>query len=425
TIAIHGGKLPDSDQLSCAVPLYRTSAFNFKSAQHAADVFALAEPGNIYTRLGNPTLTALEERMALLEGGAGAVALASGTSASFYAIINLARAGDEIASTANLYGGTYVMFKSILPQFGITVRLVEHGDLEGLRKAINAKTRAVYTESIGNPGLGVADLPAVSALAHEHGLPLLVDATFATPWLQRPFDLGADVTIHSLTKWLGGHGIGLGGIVVDSGRFDWKNERFALYNEPDQSYHDIRWAHDLNGAPPFITRLRTVPLRNLGACISPDNAWFFLQGIETLGLRMDRHSSNALAVARFLEAHPRAAWVRYPGLPSHPDHALAQKVLRNGFGGMVVFGIQPGPQGGTAKEAGQRFIDSLKLFSHVSNVGDAKSLAVHPGSTTHAQLSEAEQRQAGLAPELVRLSIGLEHINDILSDIDQALEGID
>ena len=422
TIAIHGGQSPDPGQCSHAVPIHRTSAFVFRNAEHAARLFDLAEAGNIYTRLGNPTQSVLEERVAMLEGAAGALALASGTSATFYAIINLARAGDEIISASNLYGGTFVMFNSILPQFGIKVHLVPPGNLEAIRAAINDKTRAIYAETIGNPSLGVADIPALAQLAHEHGLPLVVDATFTTPYLQRTIELGADIVVHSLTKWIGGHGIGLGGIVVDSGKFDWKNPRFALYTEPDESYHGLRWAYDCGGLPPYILRMRTVPLRNLGACISPDNSWFFLQGLETLALRMERHCSNAMAVAEYLEAHPRVAWVRYPGLASHPDHEVAKRLLPKGFGGMVVFGVKGG-EGGEAggKEAGQRFIEKLKLFSHVSNVGDAKSLALHPGSTTHAQLTDAEQRAAGLSPEMIRLSIGIENIADIIEDLEQAL----
>ncbi|MDL2306723.1 aminotransferase class V-fold PLP-dependent enzyme [Desulfovibrio sp. OttesenSCG-928-C06] len=427
TIAIHGGQTPDPEQRSHAVPIHRTSAFVFRSAEHAAKLFDLAEPGHIYTRLGNPTQSVLEERVAMLEGGAGALALASGTSATFYAIINLAQAGDEIISVSNLYGGTFVMFNSILPQMGIKVHLVQPGDLAAIKAAINNKTRAIYAETIGNPSLGVADIPALSALAHEHGLPLVVDATFTTPYLQRSIDLGADIVIHSLTKWMGGHGIGLGGIVVDSGKFDWKNPRFPLYTEPDESYHGMRWAYDCGDLPPYILRMRTVPLRNLGACITPDNSWFFLQGLETLALRMERHCSNAMAVAEFLEAHPRVDWVRYPGLPSHPDYEVARRLLTKGFGGMVVFGIKGSEaNGGTcgldSKEAGQRFIEKLKLFSHVSNVGDAKSLALHPGSTTHGQLTDKEQRAAGLSPEMIRLSIGIENIADILEDLEQALQ---
>jgi O-acetylhomoserine (thiol)-lyase len=359
--------------------------------------------------------------MALLEGGAGALALSSGTSAIFYAVINAAQAGDEVVSVSNLYGGTFVMFHSILPQLGIKTHLVAPGDYAGLEAAINEKTRAVYAENIGNPGLGVADIPALAGLAHRHGLPLIVDATFTTPYLQRPIELGADVVVHSLTKWLGGHGTALGGIVVDSGKFDWKSSRNPLYTEPDESYHGLRWAYDSGAFPPYILRMRTVPLRNLGACLSPDNAWFFLQGLETLPLRMERHCENALRAAKFLESHPVVDWVRYPGLATHPDHELAARLLPRGFGGMVVFGIERGAHAGGAKEAGRNFIEKLQLFSHVANVGDAKSLAIHPGSTTHSQLSDEEQRSAELSPEMIRLSIGLENIDDILADLEQAL----
>lgn len=416
TLAVHGGQEPDPTTLSRAVPLYRTAAYLFKNAEHAARVFSLEEPGNIYTRLGNPTQAVLEERINLLEGGVGALASASGTSAIFSTIINLARQGDEIVAPNNLYGGTFTMFDSILPQFGITTRMVEGLDLAALEAAITPRTRAVYVEAIGNPGLDVADLDAFSELAHRHGLPLVVDATFVTPFLLRPFEHGADIVVHSATKWLGGHGTAIGGMVVDSGRFDWSDARFDLYNLPDEGYHGLRWGHDLpDGLPPFITRMRTVPLRNLGACLSPDNAWMLLQGVETLPLRMERHCANALRAAQHLQHHPKVAWVRYPGLPEDPSFSVASRLLENGFGGMVVFGVKGG------KEAGQQFIESLRLFSHLANVGDAKSLAIHPGSTTHSQLSDEQQQEAGLRPELIRLSIGIEHIDDILMDLDQAL----
>lgn len=415
TLAVHGGQTPDPATLARGVPVHRTAAYLFKSADHAARVFNLEEAGNIYTRLGNPTQAVLEERVNLMEGGVGALASASGTSAIFSAIINLARQGDEIVAESNLYGGTFTMFDAILPQFGITTRLVGVGDPEGMEAAITPKTRAIYVEAIGNPSLDVADLDAVSAIAKRAGVPLIVDATFTTPCLLRPFEHGADIVIHSLTKWMGGHGAAIGGIVVDGGRFDWSDPRFDLYNKPDDSYHGLRWGHDLKDMPPYITRMRTVPLRNLGACISPDNAWMLLQGLETLPLRMERHCANAMTVARFLQKHPRVEWVRYPGLPGDPSHPTAGRLLRNGFGGMVVFGVKGG------KAAGQAFIEGLGLFSHLANVGDAKSLALHPGSTTHGQLSDAQQQAAGLKPELIRLSIGIEHIDDILADLDQAL----
>jgi O-acetylhomoserine (thiol)-lyase len=418
TLALHGGHTPDSASLSRAVPLYRTSSYVFNNTEHAANLFALKELGNIYTRIMNPTQDVLEKRVALLENGAGALAVASGTAAIFYSVINLCKVGDEIVSANNLYGGTYTMFNDILPQFGITVRFVKPQDPENFRKVVTAKTKALYIESIGNPALDFTDIRAVADIAHEHDIPLIIDSTFTTPYLLRPLEHGADIVVHSLTKWLGGHGAGIGGIAVDSGRFPWKdNARFPLYNEPDASYHDIRWAHDLGDLNPvaFIMRMRLVPLRNLGACISPDNAWLFLQGIETLHLRMERHSSNALRVAEFLASHPGVEWVRYPGLPGDPAYPTARKYLRKGFGGMVVFGIKGG------KPAGERFIDHVKLISHLANVGDAKSLAIHPASTTHSQLSEKQQMEGGITPELIRLSIGIENIEDILADIKQAL----
>jgi O-acetylhomoserine (thiol)-lyase len=416
TLALHAGTHIDESR-SRAVPVYRTSSYLFESTQHAADLFALKQQGNIYTRLMNPTQEILENRITALEGGAGALALASGTSAIFYTVINVCRQGDEVVAAHNLYGGTITMFQDILPDLGITVRMVDPRDPGTLSAAINEKTRLVFVEAIGNPVLDVADIRAIADVAHGHGLPLAVDATFTTPYLFKPLDQGADIVVHSLTKWLGGHGTGIGGIVVDGGRFDWTDPRFSLYNEPDPSYHGIRYAHDLGEQTPlaFILRMRLVPLRNLGACISPDNAWLFLQGIETLPLRMQRHCDNAMAVARHLEAHPHVAWVRYPGLPGDPAHAVAAAQFQNGFGGMVVFGIRGGA------ERGGRFIDALKLISHLANVGDAKSLAIHPASTTHSQLSGDQQLACGITPELIRLSVGIEHIDDIIADIDQAL----
>ncbi len=423
TLAIHGG-LREDDTRARALPVHRTAAYTFKSLRHARDLFSLKETGYLYTRLGNPTQSALEERVSLLEGGAGALALASGTSAMFYIFINLARQGDEIVAACNLYGGTFTMLGNILPQLGITARFVKPNDLEGFAAVINDKTRAVYVETIGNPTLEVADIAALADLAHSRGLPLIVDATFSTPALQRPLAQGADITIHSLTKWMGGHGTAIGGVVVDGGTFEWKNNpRFPLYNEPDDSYHGIRWGHDLGELPPFITRMRLVPLRNLGACISPDNAWIFMQGLETLGLRMERHSANALKVAEFLAGHPKVAWVRYPGLPADPYHALARKYFSGGFGGMVVFGVQGKGDAGLQRAA--RFIESLELFSHLANVGDAKSLALHPAGTTHSQLSDAQQDDSGILPEMIRLSIGLEHPDDILADLEQALDKVE
>ena len=418
TLALHSGQKKEGEQQSRGVPVYRTSAYLFKDTEHAANLFALKELGNIYTRLMNPTQAVLEERMAALEGGAAALALASGTSAIFYSVINIVSAGEEIVSSNNLYGGTYTMFHDILPQFGIKVRFVDPEDLDGLAKAINGKTRAVYYETIGNPGLVVADIEKIAAVAHEHKLPLIVDSTFTTPYLLRPIDFGADIVVHSLTKWLGGHGAGIGGIVIDSGKFDWTDKKFKLFNEPDPSYHGIRYAHDLGELNPvaFIMRMRLVPLRNLGAAISPDNAWIFLQGLETLSLRMERHSENAFKAARFLEKHPGVAWVNYPGLESNPAYERSLRYLKKGFGGMVVFGIKGGA------ETGASFVNSLKLFSHVANVGDAKSLVIHPASTTHSQLSAEDQIAAGVKPELIRLSVGIENIDDILADLDQAIQ---
>lgn len=420
TICIHGGYQPDPVTLSRAVPVYRTSSYQFKSTEHAANLFALKELGNIYTRLMNPTTEVLEKRVALLEGAPelGGLGISSGTSAIFYSVINLAQAGDNIISARNLYGGTYTQFNDILPTLGITVKFVDSNDPENFAKAIDSKTRALFCETVSNPALEVADLEAIAKIAHAHGIPLIVDSTFSTPYLTRPIDFGADIVVHSLTKWLGGHGVGIGGIVVDSGKFNWAGGKHPLYDVPDNSYHGLRWGHDLpEPLRPlaFILRMRTVPLRNLGACISPDNSWMFLQGIETLPLRMERHCENALAVAKFLSSDKRVQWVRYPGLPSDPMYELNKKYLRGKGGSIVVFGIKGG------KEAGSKFIDSLKLFSHLANVGDAKSLAIHPATTTHSQLNEDQQRAAGITPELIRLSVGIEHIDDILEDLDQAL----
>jgi O-acetylhomoserine (thiol)-lyase len=417
TLAVHGGQAVD-ETTSRGVPIYRTSSYVFPSTERAANLFALKELGNIYTRIMNPTQDVLEQRVSLLEGGAASVALASGTAAIHYAIITLAKAGDEIVSASNLYGGTYTMFDAILPQFGITTKFVKFDDLKGFEKAITPRTRMLFVESIGNPTLDVVDIGEIAKIAHAHGLPLVVDGTFTTPYLWKTIDDGADIVVNSLTKWMGGHGTGIGGVITDAGRFDWKDKKFSLFNDPDPNYHGLRWAHDLPAplAPiAFALRLRTVPLRNLGACISPDNAWLFLQGLESLPVRMDRHNANSLAVATWLKSHPKVSWVRYPGLPDDPAHPVAKKYLKNGFGGMVVFGTKGG------KAAGEKFINSLKLLSHLANVGDAKSLAIHPASTTHSQLSEVQQRAGGVSPELVRLSIGIEHIEDIKDDIDQAL----
>jgi O-acetylhomoserine (thiol)-lyase len=420
TISLHAGRQVDQDTRSLALPLYRTGAYVFKDTEHAANLFALKELGNIYTRLGNPTNDSLEQRVAAMEGGSAAVAISSGTSAIHYAIINLARGGDEIVSANNLYGGTWTMFHDILPQFGITTRFVDVKDPKAFGRAINEKTRAVFVETIGNPSLDVADIRAIADEAHAHGVPLLADSTFTTPYLLRPIEHGADIVIHSLTKWMGGHGTALGGIVIDSGKFNWNSPRFPQFTEPEASYHDLRFATDLGplSSIAFAMRLRLVPLRNLGACLAPDNSWMILQGLETLALRMERHSQNAMAVAKHLAAHPKVSWVRYPGLPGDPSFAVAKKYLTRGFGGMVVFGVKGG-----VKE-GQKFIEKLSIFSHVANVGDAKSLAIHPATTTHSQLSPADQASGGITPDLVRLSIGIETIDDILGDLDGALSAI-
>jgi len=420
TLCLHGGQQPDPTTGSRAVPIYRTASYVFKNTEHAANLFALKELGNIYTRLQNPTTDVLEKRVSLLEGAheMAGLGLASGTSAVFYSIINLAQAGDNIVSAQNLYGGTYTQFNEILPALGIQVRFVDSNDPENFRKAVDEKTRAFFCESVSNPALEIADLDAISKIAHEEGLPLIVDSTFSTPYLTRPIDHGADIVVHSLTKWFGGHGAGLGGIVVDSGKFNWAAGKHPLFTTPDNSYHGLRWGVDLP-APllplAYILRMRTVPLRNLGACIAPDNSWFLLQGIETLPLRMERHCENSLAVAKHLKNHPGVTWVRYPGLEEDPQYAANQKYLKGKGGSMVIFGIKGGI------EAGRKFIDNLKLISHLANVGDAKTLAIHSASTTHSQLNEAAQAAAGITPDLVRLSIGIEHIDDILADLDQAL----
>jgi O-acetylhomoserine (thiol)-lyase len=417
TLALHAGQEPDPTTLARGVAVHRTSSYLFKNTEHAANLFALKEMGYIYTRLMNPTQDILEKRMAALEGGAAALALSSGTAAIYYSIINICSAGDEIVSANNLYGGTYTMFDTILPQFNIKTTFVDPSDSKNFEKAINHKTRVIYIETIGNPVLQVTDISEIAKLAGKYHLPLIVDSTFTTPYLLKPFEHGADIVVHSLTKWLGGHGSGIGGMVVDSGKFDWTDKKFQLFNQPDQSYHGIRYAHDLGDLNPlaFILRMRLVPLRNLGACIAPDNAWIFLQGIETLPLRMERHCTNALQVAIYLKKHAKVAWVRYPGLADDPSFPVASKYLKKGFGGMVVFGIKGG------YKAGAKFIDSLQLISHLANVGDAKSLALHPASTTHSQLSEGQQLECGITAELVRLSIGIEHADDILADIEQAL----
>ncbi len=418
--AIHAGQSPDPGTNALATPIARTAAYQFNSAEHAANLFALKEFGNIYSRLTNPTNEALENRLTALEGGAASVVVSSGTAAIFNTVITIARAGDHIVSASNLYGGTYTMFDAILPDLGITASFVDVHSPEAFQAAIRPSTRMIYAETIGNPGLDVSDIAAIAAVARRNKLPLVVDATFTTPFLFSAIEAGADVVINSLTKWIGGHGTALGGSVTDAGRFDWSDPKFALFTQPDKNYHGLRWALDL---PPelakiaFALRFRTVPLRNLGACLAPDNAWIFMQGLETLALRMPRHSSNAMAVAEHLARHPKVAWVRYPGLASDPSHAVAARQFTKGFGGMVVFGVKGG------RAAGQKFIDNLSLFAHVANVGDAKSLAIHPATTTHSQLSDDQLVEAGVTPDLVRLSIGLEDIADIIADLDRGLAG--
>jgi len=417
TLALHAGQTVDKDTLSRGVPIYRTSAYMFKDAKHASDLFALKELGNIYTRIGNTTQDVLEQRMASLEGGKAGLALASGTSAIFYSIINICSLGDEIIAGNNLYGGTYTMFNDILPQFGIKTNFVNPVNINEFEEKMNDKVKAIYIETIGNPALDFTDIEEISKIAKKHHLPLIVDSTFTTPYLIKPIEHGANIVIHSLTKWIGGHGTGIGGIVIDAGNFDWTDKKFKLYNEPDSSYHDLKYAHDLGDLNPvaFAMRMRLVPLRNLGACITPDNAWMFLQGIETLALRMERHCENSMKVAKYLKKHNKVEWVRYPGLSDDPANKIANKYLKKGYGSVVVFGIKGG------KQSGEKFIDNLELLSHLANVGDAKSLAIHPASTTHSQLSEENQLKGGITPELIRLSIGIENIDDIISDIENGL----
>ena len=418
TKVLHSGNPEDTTTYARGNPVYRTSSYLFRDTEHASNLFSLKELGNIYTRLMNPTQDVLEQRLADLEGGVGALALSSGTSAIYYSIINICQAGDEVVSANNLYGGTYTMFNSILPKFNINTKFVPHDKPEEIEKAITEKTRVLYAETIGNPKLGFTDIEAFAKVAQKHNIPLIVDSTFTTPYLINPIEHGADIVCHSLTKWLGGHGTGIGGVVVDSGKFDWTDKKFALYNEPEASYNNLKFAHDLGELSPlaFILRMRLIPLRNLGACISPDNAWMFLQGIETLPLRMERHCENAMAVAQYLKNHKDVSWVNYPGLEDDTSYPLASKYLKKGFGGMVVFGIKGG------QKAGVKLINNIELFSHLANVGDAKSLILHPSSTSHSQLSEKEQQASGLNPELIRLSIGIEHIDDILGALEKGLK---
>jgi len=415
TLAIHGGQEPDSATNARAVPIYQTTSYIFNDAEHAARLFALQEFGNIYTRIMNPTTDVFEKRIAALEGGAAGLAMASGQAAETLTILTLASAGDEIVSTTSLYGGTYNLFHYTLPKLGINVRFVDAADYDGLRAAINERTKAVYTETLGNPKMDISDIEQLAGIAHENKVPLIVDNTTPSPALCRPIEWGADIVVNSATKFIGGHGTSIGGIIVDAGRFDWKaSDRFPDFIAPDPSYHGVSYTEAF-GPLAFIIKARVQGLRDTGGCLSPFNAFLMLQGVETLHLRMQRHSENALAVARFLQQHERVEWVNYPGLESSPYYRLAQKYMPKGAGAVLTFGIKGG------YEAGKEFINSLKLFSLLANLGDAKSLVIHPASTTHQQLSEAEQRATGTTPELVRLSVGIEDVRDIIADLDHAL----
>jgi O-acetylhomoserine (thiol)-lyase len=415
TLAVHAGQEMDPTTMSRAVPLYQTTSYGFRDTDHAANLFALKEFGNIYTRLMNPTTDVFEKRIAALEGAPAALATASGQAAITYSILNIAGAGDEIVSAASLYGGTYNLFSTTLPKLGISVKFVDPSDPENFRKAITEKTKAVYAETIGNPKGDVLDIEAVAAIAHENGIPLIVDNTFPSPYLLRPIEHGADIVIHSATKFIGGHGTSIGGVIVDGGKFDWKSSgKFPGLTEPDPSYHGVVYTTAV-GPIAYIIKARVQLLRDMGAAISPFNSFLLLQGVETLHLRMERHSSNALRVAKFLELHESVDWVSYAGLESHPSYKLAQKYLPKGQGAILTFGIKGG------LDAGRKLINAVKLLSHLANVGDSKSLIIHPASTTHAQLDEPEQISAGVSPGMIRLSIGTENIDDILYDLNQAI----
>ncbi|MFA6142635.1 MAG: homocysteine synthase [Candidatus Omnitrophota bacterium] len=416
TLALHGGQEPDPTTGSRAVPIYQTTSYQFKNTDHAANLFGLREFGNIYTRLMNPTSDVFEKRVAALEGGVGALATASGQAAISLALLNIAQAGDEIVSADNLYGGTYNLFHYTFARLGIKVKFVPSGDLNAYQKAITPKTKAIYAESIGNPKNDVADLEAISKIAHKNGIPFVLDNT-VSPYLLRPFDHGVDIIVYSATKFIGGHGTSIGGVIVDSGKFDWTNGKFPLIAEPEPSYHGINFVEALKplGNIAYIIKARVTLLRDLGPAISPFNSFLFLQGLETLHLRLPRHSENALAVAKYLKKHPKVSWVNYPGLDDSPEKEKVKKYLSKGAGAILGFGIKGG------LEAGSKFINSLELVSHLANVGDAKSLAIHPATTTHQQLSPEEQLATGVTPDFVRLSIGIEHIDDIIADIEQAL----
>ncbi|MDD3158855.1 O-acetylhomoserine aminocarboxypropyltransferase/cysteine synthase [Anaeromusa sp.] len=411
TLMVHGGQEPDPATGSRAVPIYQTTAYAFRDSEHAANLFGLKESGNIYTRIMNPTTDVFEKRVAILEGGAAAVAFASGHAAISSAIFNIVQAGDDIVSSASLYGGTHNMFAHTLPKLGITVSFVDPSDPENFRKAIGPNTKAIYAETIGNPQINVLDIEAVAAIAHENGIPLIVDNTFA-PYLLQPIRFGADIVIHSATKFIGGHGTSMGGIVVDSGKFNWDNGKFPNLSEPDPSYNGLSYTKDL-GALAYILRLRVQILRDLGATVSPFNSFLFLQGLETIHLRLRRHADNALQVAQYLAKHPQVSWVNYPGLPGDSQHELAKKYLPKGAGAILTFGIKGGLKEGKA------FIDSLQLFSLLANVGDAKSLVIHPASTTHSQLNAAERAAAGAPDDMIRLSIGIEDVEDLLTDLER------
>ncbi|MFI8687972.1 O-acetylhomoserine aminocarboxypropyltransferase/cysteine synthase family protein [Rossellomorea sp. NPDC077527] len=415
TLLLHGGQEPDPATGSRAVPIYQTTSYVFDNSDHAAKLFALEEPGNIYTRIMNPTVDVLEKRLALLEGGIGALGVSSGMAAISLSILNIAGAGDEIVAATNLYGGTYNLFSTTLPKYGIKVHFVDPTDPENFRKAITPKTKAIFAETIGNPSLHVLDIEAVAKVAHDNHIPLIIDNTFATPYVCKPIEWGADIVIHSATKWIGGHGTAIGGVVIDGGKFDWNHEKFPGFTEEDRSYNGLRYAQDV-GPAAFITKLRVQLLRDLGACLSPQNAFLLLQGLETLHLRIERHTENALKIAEHLDQHSGVAWVSYPGLPQHPSYALAQKYLKNGSGSIVVFGIKGG------RDSGRKVVDNISLWSHVANVGDAKSLIIHPASTTHQQLNDQEIRATGVTEDLVRLSVGLESAKDLIEDLDHAIE---
>ena len=423
TLCVHAGYSPDPTTKAVAVPIYQTVAYAFDNAQHGADLFDLKVPGNIYSRIMNPTQDVLEQRLAALEGGIAALALASGQAAVTYSILTIAEAGDNIVASSALYGGTYNLFAHTLPQYGIEVRFADFRTPASFEPLIDAKTKAVFVESLGNPQGNVTDLANIADLAHRHGVPLIVDNTVPTPYLSQPFKHGADIVVHSLTKYLGGHGTSLGGAIVDSGKFPWADhkQRFKRLNEPDPSYHGVVYTEAL-GPAAYIGRARVVPLRNTGAAISPFNAFLILQGIETLSLRLDRICESALAVANHLQNHPKVAWTNYAGLENHPDHALVQKYLSGKASGILTFGLK-GPSG-EGRERGARFLDALKLFTRLVNIGDVRSLATHPASTTHRQLSAEELRKAGVSEDTVRLSIGIEHIKDLRADLDQALAAV-